>query len=1207
MAHDQKSRNEDNDEVLYDSSYLTNSAEASTNSNEDSQSTISSFLTPTPSFAETSTRQRVRMAMPVFCKCSRKCFVSQSKDGRAGFLFSCTEASIRTSKRRRRQSLPPPSPQDLPWHSNWFCHEGWSRSIILNKSAGFVVWLRRLVWFWWLLVGHTTSVVEVAAGNGFTSTRTAANARGGRSKEWQEITTEATTTTALTHSASSRQLTTTMIATTPPGYNCESLTPGFQVRWRVVRSRNDAAAEKGGSSVPAIAFELITRGMDHEQVYIGLGVSGRPDEPHMIGGDVVIADYFQGKPRARDFYMNARAPCSSRNREEVVAPGQSALGVCPDTAETFVNDIATDRISGVRLQHGDYHEEEYTDEGNGLLESDDNNDVDDLLTLIRYRHPVTPHDVDVIRNGSHDVDRVMSIQQGVLTTIIWALGPIDQETGQPLFHTYGHSKKLIQWELGRSPPVDNCDPLVLDQAYEDENYHHDPHFEEPVIYPFTRPVLTDTVEFRANLGPSGGERGYPSITGGRTPDRLAWYINDILLPVIEMRRGTKYRFLVNGGSRDSKTIMPEERVNHNDEYHPFYLTSSISGGYALLDPTERIKQRILAGIRLVAEQPEPNSPYVVSFEPTAVGPLCLYTETSKSHDAAAGGYLEYFSSLNTSCAWDPDIVDNAGVLEFTPDSTTPDLIYYQSVTHSNLGWEIHVIDDDAPSIVSVSCEHFWSSPVQLTSELTFHGIVDPLHSTISIELVYRGLAWIAVAFTKDGKPEMVGSEAIIGLPPTTASSSNTPKTPMVKASPLLLPDADLVNVTKFVNKPKSSSRVKKENPAKYFMFSNSVPGVVPMPEEQQTLINATIAQTQTLTILRFTKRLFELGENPIFTDRPNLFLFAHGSNDNLNSYHTSFGAFELLPNQCGLFINGKLQNEHGLYQQHGSEGLEIPEVNRWLWIGHGACAVLAWGILVPIAIGVSIIRNFLVKVLGFHEDSLFCMHRTLNLVAGFLTVVAFGLAVRAINVSTMNGTDPQHFSGGISHRRVGLIVLVLMMIQIGNGLCRPRLYTNAKTTSSLDETGSQNRSRSRSGRPPQPPILPPRVKRCGPVPETADDEAIRRIAECARYLTEENTLTLNTSNEDNVDSSGNPSLQESIDKAREPERAVWEISHRLYGFLLLGLTWWQIHVGIGLFRERFDDEYSLDSVERYFWIMLSCLAGSIGVIAIFSRSWCEKA
>ena len=117
---------------------------------------------------------------------------------------------------------------------------------------------------------------------------------------------------------------------------------------------------------------------------------------------------------------------------------------------------------------------------------------------------------------------------------------------------------------------------------------------------------------------------------------------DVLLPVIELRRGTTYTFLVNGGTEKEAAIAAAD--GEGGDYHPFYLTTSISGGYAQLKPEERIKQTILAGIRLVVEQPSPSSPYVVGFQPTAVGPLCRFTETEESWKAAAGGMCIVCSS-----------------------------------------------------------------------------------------------------------------------------------------------------------------------------------------------------------------------------------------------------------------------------------------------------------------------------------------------------------------------------------------------------------------------------------------------------------------------------------------------------------------------------------------------------------------------------------
>ena len=52
----------------------------------------------------------------------------------------------------------------------------------------------------------------------------------------------------------------------------------------------------------------------------------------------------------------------------------------------------------------------------------------------------------------------------------------------------------------------------------------------------------------------------------------------------------------------------------------------------------------------------------------------------------APGFLEYFASLDTSCASNESLLNATGNLVFTPDQDTPDLIYYQSVTNPNLGW-----------------------------------------------------------------------------------------------------------------------------------------------------------------------------------------------------------------------------------------------------------------------------------------------------------------------------------------------------------------------------------------------------------------------------------------------------------------------------------------------------------------------------------------
>ena len=61
------------------------------------------------------------------------------------------------------------------------------------------------------------------------------------------------------------------------------------------------------------------------------------------------------------------------------------------------------------------------------------------------------------------------------------------------------------------------------------------------------------------------------------------------------------------------------------------------------------------------------------------------------------------------------------------------------------------------------------------------------------------------------------------------------------------------------------------------MTSKSMSGVVEMPEDQQTLMDASIVQENGTTVLTFTKYLQEEGELEILANGENIFLFAEAS------------------------------------------------------------------------------------------------------------------------------------------------------------------------------------------------------------------------------------------------------------------------------------------------------------------------------------------
>ena len=58
---------------------------------------------------------------------------------------------------------------------------------------------------------------------------------------------------------------------------------------------------------------------------------------------------------------------------------------------------------------------------------------------------------------------------------------------------------------------------------------------------------------------------------GRAGWGIGWYINDTLIPTLVLQRGKTYTFVVYGG----------DDPDFSSRYHPFYITSSESGGILL--------------------------------------------------------------------------------------------------------------------------------------------------------------------------------------------------------------------------------------------------------------------------------------------------------------------------------------------------------------------------------------------------------------------------------------------------------------------------------------------------------------------------------------------------------------------------------------------------------------------------------------------------
>ncbi|XP_063964125.1 protein Skeletor, isoforms B/C-like [Lytechinus pictus] len=322
-----------------------------------------------------------------------------------------------------------------------------------------------------------------------------------------------------------------------------------------------------------------------------------------------------------------------------------------DVAVAYINDAQMGVVD-------DYYLEAYgmcTADGDGVCpdtvadgQTPGTNDITFLgyyrsegITRINYRRPLLAgdgFDKDIRTTGSQYIS--------------WALGPINSD-GRATKHT---SRTLGDMQIEFGMAMSTCPPLTINS----ESGNFVPFEVEPIE------ALKGT-EFTCNIGSSGGPQGYEGITSS-VGWGIAWYINGNLIPEITVRRNQTYSFKVYGGSDPGLSA----------SYHPFYITDSPAGGYDQISETEKEDHIIYAG-------------------PTT-GSYCTYDETAATGELdGIFSYKTYRDTLEYIC---PDDAV-AGILEWTPDDTTPDVVYYQCYTHRYLGWKINVVDDANKVVLSL--------------------------------------------------------------------------------------------------------------------------------------------------------------------------------------------------------------------------------------------------------------------------------------------------------------------------------------------------------------------------------------------------------------------------------------------------------------------------------------------------------------------------
>uniref|UniRef100_T1ISN1 Protein Skeletor n=1 Tax=Strigamia maritima TaxID=126957 RepID=T1ISN1_STRMM len=286
----------------------------------------------------------------------------------------------------------------------------------------------------------------------------------------------------------------------------------------------------------------------------------------------------------------------------------------------------------------------------------------DNVTIINYRRSLQSADPKDINYNDTDID----------TYVVWAVGHLSPKK-EPLFH-YMYPKSNVKINFGRKPPAKNCNYFVSRMKTLDTI--------EPLKWEPMKILDKSMRNLTATLGPSAGVIGYESFTG-QPSQQLAWYINGLLAPEIYVKRNVKYTFIVEGGNDIHSAL-------YNN---PFYISNDPEGGHNRLTSNEQ-KQSISHITRHFQYLEKETLQFLLQYCKRsftfAAGHLCRWE--NKNVDLRLLNQFKSFSRFRNKLRLICD-TGSPGILEWIPNKTTPNTVYYQSYTQQNMGWKIHVLDE----------------------------------------------------------------------------------------------------------------------------------------------------------------------------------------------------------------------------------------------------------------------------------------------------------------------------------------------------------------------------------------------------------------------------------------------------------------------------------------------------------------------------------
>lgn len=482
---------------------------------------------------------------------------------------------------------------------------------------------------------------------------------------------------------------------------CEQLHRDIQLNWEVFG--------------PQITFELVARINAND--YIGFGLSGSDNSSQMIGADVSISYLEAHLGFTVDYNITDRHPCISLQNNEFrgVCPDSKVGGVDNYQVHTYTRENGLTRITFRRnlINTGDEGDKVFRTTGSSYI-------VWAVGTLNKFKEPRYHH---MYSKGNFKIEFGRKITKNCFQFSVPSQDPTLNANDaafsrQQVAALTGPSTQAneIKSPLGFLARISGASNSMANLQSSSDSGGQQQVSDSPLapfqlaMTPWGQPVVLNksATVFYARLGHPGVRKGYMHITGEGSPG-LVWYINGLMSPILYVQRGKTYTFRIEGGDTFDKSYR---------FYHPFYITDEPYGGYLLQNQSQRNQQKILAGLQFerlpqigaasssakVKASPSSNSgkpqpaqqPQMIG-KPLAgsVGRLCAWLPNNINDIRKAEthqSFAQFRAKLDYSC--EPG---QQGIVQWTPNISTPDIVYYQSYTQRNMGWKILVNDDNDES------------------------------------------------------------------------------------------------------------------------------------------------------------------------------------------------------------------------------------------------------------------------------------------------------------------------------------------------------------------------------------------------------------------------------------------------------------------------------------------------------------------------------